>query len=149
MESLLQVYFCFLNQNTSVWKIYFNYTSELEDKCISLESLLQIYNFNNLDSLSQVFLSLKINVSISKVHSKYTIYWFWKEIYQSTSSICLQQFRKSISSPSEFENKHINIQSLLKLYYWVWKEMHQSEFGNKNKFWKSTWSVLLSQKTDT
>ena len=80
--------FCLYFNNTSFtlldfcWnKVYFKYTSEFADKYISLESLLQVY------------LSFKINMSILKVFFKYT---------------------------SEFEKKCIKTENLFLVYFWVY-----------------------------
>ena len=100
--------------NTSILEVCFKYTSELKDRYISLESLLQVY-----------FWVSKINTSILKVYFKYTskiekkyinlenllpvYFWVWT----------IHKYRKSTSSIL-LSLKIDYLESLLEVYFWVW-----------------------------
>ena len=82
--------------DTSIKKVYLKYASEFEHK------------YRNLESLPQVYLSLKINASIQKVYFNYTF----------TISVC--KFRKSTSSILLTQKKNAfqkQVQSILEVYF--------------------------------
>ena len=113
----------------NIWKIYFLYNFEFEYKYINLESLLQVY------------LSLKVNASILKVYLKYTSKFEKKYIWKIWKIYFLYIF--------EFEHKYISLESLLQVYFEFENRYVNLESlfeATSQTFRNSTSSILLGLK---